>query len=89
MATYRGGNGPLELAATYSTRDSGSTPSTSWVIGKINNADGVTTGEIITSMHPWDIISDAFKQELTAAGYQINFSKAPTATSPYVNFRSN
>lgn len=76
QATYRGGNGPLELVTVDSTRDSGSEPSIRWVLGKISNSEGVTTGEIITSMHPRDIISDAFKQELTAAGYQVNFSKA-------------
>ena len=76
LGTYRGGSGPLELVTHDSPRDSGSEPSIRWVLGKISNTEDVATGEIVSSMHPRDIISDAFKQELTAAGYQINFSKA-------------
>ena len=75
LATYRGGNGALELVTVDSEPKSGSEPSIRWVVGKINNSEGGTTGEIISSMHPRDIIANAFKQELTAAGYQINFSK--------------
>jgi hypothetical protein len=75
LATYRGGTGALDLAPVDSVRDGGSEPSIRWVLGQIKNTDGGVTGEIISAIRPNDIVSDAFKQELTAAGYQINFSK--------------
>lgn len=80
-ATYRGGTGTLELVTTASTRDSGSEPSIRWVLGQINNTDGAATGEIISSMRPQDVITDAFKRELAAAGYQINYSKTADAST--------
>jgi hypothetical protein len=75
QATYRGGTGSLDLATVDSARDSRSEPSIRWVLGQIKNTEGGVTGEIISSIRSQDIITDAFKQELTAAGYQTNFSK--------------
>lgn len=75
LATYRGGVGSLDLAPVNSARDSESEPSIRWVLGQIKNDEGEVTGEIISAIRPNDTVSDAFKQELTAAGYQINSSK--------------
>jgi hypothetical protein len=76
LATYRGGTGSLELATVDSARDGRSGPSIRWVLGQIKDTEGAATGEIISSIRPQDVITDAFEQELTAAGYQISFSKA-------------
>ena len=77
QATYRGGTGTLELATADSAKGNKNTePSMRWVVGHIKNDEGGVTGEIISPVRPQDVVSDAFKQELTAAGYKINFSKA-------------
>lgn len=75
LATYRGGNGPLELAVSDSRRDNYSNNSIRWVLGTIKNDDGIVTGEIVSTIRPQDVLTDAFKQELAAAGYQVSFSK--------------
>ena len=76
LATYRGGTGSLELVVDDKMRESDSGPSIRWVLGQIKNTEGVATGEIISTIRPQDVFADAFKRELTAAGYRIGFSKA-------------
>lgn len=75
LATYRGGSGPLELAVINARLDNVSDPSIRWVIGNIKNAEGGVTGDIISSIRPQDVLTDAFKQELAATGYDVSFSK--------------
>ncbi|GAC1451374.1 MAG: hypothetical protein PVSMB11_12440 [Desulfuromonadaceae bacterium] len=75
LATYRGGNGPLELVVNDKDKSDPS-PSIRWVLGQIKNTEGVVTEDIISTIRPHDVLANAFKQELTAAGYQISFSKA-------------
>lgn len=75
LATYRGGTGPLELVVINARQDNVSDPSIRWALGKIKNAEGGVSGEIISTIRPQDVFADAFKQELAAAGYQISFSK--------------
>lgn len=74
LATYQGGTGSLQLVVDDKMRESDSGPSIRWVLGQIKNAEGVTTGEIISTIRPQDVFANAFKQVLTAAGYQISFS---------------
>lgn len=75
LATYRGGTGSLQLVADDKVRESDAGPSIRWVLGQIKNDEGDTTGEIISTIRPQEIFTDAFKQELTASGYQISFPK--------------
>ena len=74
LATYRGGTGPLELVVAKPDK-SGPSPSIRWVLGQIKNSEGIVTGDIISSICPQDVFTDAVKQELSAAGYQISLSK--------------
>lgn len=76
LATFRGGTGPLELVIVETVRSGDTEPAPRWVIGKIKTTDGDVTGEVISSLHPQDVMADAFNLELLAAGYQISFSKA-------------
>lgn len=76
LPAYRGGTGSLELVTVEPPRDTGSEPSIRWVVGHITNAEGGAAGDISSPIRPQDVIKDAFKQELGAAGYQINYSKA-------------
>jgi hypothetical protein len=75
LATYRGGTGSLQLVVYDKVREGDSGPSIRWVLGQIKNAEGDNTGEIISTTRPQHVFADAFKQELTAAGYQISISK--------------
>jgi hypothetical protein len=76
LATYRGGTGSLELVNSDTTQVDGSNPSIRWLLGQIKNTEGVATGEIVSPVRPQDILTDALKQELSAAGYQVSISKA-------------
>lgn len=75
LATYRGGSGPLEVVVSDARRNLDSDNSIRWALGTIKNTHGVVTGEIVSAIHPQDVLTDAFKQELAAAGYQVSFSK--------------
>lgn len=75
LATYIGGTGPLELVTSDARPDRDLDPSIRWVLGQIKNSDGVVAGDIISTIRPQDIVVDAFKQELVAAGYQVSSSK--------------
>lgn len=75
--TYHGGTGPLELVVNNAGRDSGSDPLARWVLGQIKDSDGIVTGDVISAIHPQNVLADAFRQDLSAAGYQVSFSKAP------------
>ncbi len=76
LATFKGGTGVLELAATDSAPVTGSTASLRWVIGTISSPGGTTQGEVVSSVSPREVLADAFKQELSATGYQIKSSPA-------------
>lgn len=75
IATYRGGTGALELVNSDDRRDSSSEPALRWVLGQIKDSEGVASGDIISSIRPQDVIADAFKQELVAAGYHVSSAK--------------
>lgn len=76
QALYGGGSGTLELVTGDSGPSGGNGPAVRWVLGNITDSTGAATGEIITSMRPNDVIADAFKRELTAAGYQVTSAKS-------------
>lgn len=75
-STYRGGTGPLKLVVNNATQDSGSDSLARWLLGQIKDSDGIVTGDIISEIRPQNVLADAFRQELTAAGYQVSLSKA-------------
>ena len=43
-----------------------------WVIGTVKNSDGEQLGDIVSPIAPTDLAMDAFKQELTSAGYTVS-----------------
>ena len=65
----------MEIINRDTTQANGSSPSIRWLLGQIKNTEGVATGEIISTIRPQDILADALKQELSAAGYQASISK--------------
>jgi len=75
LASNHGGTGHLEIINRDTTQANGSSPSIRWLLGQIKNTEGVATGEIISTIRPQDILADALKQELSAAGYQASISK--------------
>lgn len=75
QSSYRGGTGLLQLAVSNGSADCSPDASIRWVLGKIMDSEGNATGEIVSSIRPQDIVVDAFKQELGAAGYQISSPK--------------
>ena len=61
------GSGELYLAgAPASGRDD-----IQWVIGKVKNGDGQVMGDVTSPISPVELATDAFRQELTAAGYTV------------------
>ena len=76
LATFRGGTGTLEIVNLNAQRTSSTDPSLRWVIGQIMDSEGVPVNEVISSIPPYEVITDAFKQELSTAGYRVTSSKA-------------
>ncbi|HEY3309938.1 MAG TPA: hypothetical protein VGJ93_15910 [Desulfuromonadaceae bacterium] len=76
LSTYRGGTGKLEIVDINAQRTSSTDPSIRWVLGQIKDSEGVAVAEVISGIPPYEVITDAFKQELSAAGYRVTFSKA-------------
>ena len=63
----RGGSGYLFLRVP----SVGKTEKVRWVIGKQKDADGEVIGEVLSANSREDIVADALKRELTAAGYRV------------------
>lgn len=60
-----------------------------WILGKITDTDGKQTGNIISSVRPTDLIADAFRVELKAAGYNAMASmKSPDIANRVVVLES-
>ena len=62
-----------------------------WVIGKVRDSRSGEEGKVLTSIAPIDLVQDALKQELTAAGYNIMLVNAlpPDATKGIVIARTD
>jgi hypothetical protein len=63
--------GELYLATAKGESWEGKPGSIEWVIGKVKDSRSEEEGEVLTSVAPSDLVLDALKQELTAAGYNI------------------
>ena len=64
----RGGSGYLFLRVP----SVGKAEKVRWVIGKQKDADGEVIGEVLSANSREDIVADALKRELTAAGYRVS-----------------
>ena len=67
----RGGSGTLFLKVSNGSASGSKSDSMRWVIGKQKNADGEVKGEIVSVSSEQDMMLDALKRELTAAGYRV------------------
>lgn len=70
-AEARGGSGNLFLKVSTRRAVSNNTNSVRWVIGKQKDSDGNVTGEILAARSEEDMVLDAIKRELSAAGYSV------------------
>lgn len=70
VVTTAKGSGELYLAAEKQE----SLPKTGeiqWILGSVTDSDGQKKGNVVSPQGPEDLLLDAFKQELTAAGYRV------------------
>jgi hypothetical protein len=75
-AEVRGGSGDLYLKITGGHPDRNNSGKVLWVIGKRENSEGAVTGEMLSTSSEENMMLDAVRQELTAAGY--NVEQGPT-----------
>ncbi len=64
------GTGEVYLATAKGEAWHGKPGAIQWVVGKVKDSRSGREGEILTSVAPGDLVLDALKQELTAAGYR-------------------
>lgn len=85
------GTGELYLATARGESWEGKPGSIQWVIGKVKDSRSGEEGKILTSIAPCDLVQDALKQELTAAGYNIMLVNTlpPDATKGIVIARTD
>jgi hypothetical protein len=71
FAEVKGGSGNLflKIASGHTVRNNAD--SERWVIGKQKDSEGTVTGEILSTSSEEDMMLDAIKRELTAAGYSV------------------
>lgn len=67
----RGGSGNLFLKTESNRTVRNNAGSIRWAIGKQKDADGLVTNEILSESSQEDMMLDAIKRELTAAGYSV------------------
>ena len=65
------GTGEVYLATAKGESWEGKPGTIQWVVGKVKDSRSGREGEILTSIAPGDLVMDALKEELTAAGYSI------------------
>jgi hypothetical protein len=66
-----GGNGPLYLAVRNGQQGFPAKNDLQWIVGKVMNTDGEKTGDIVMTTATDILVVDAFKQELSRAGYKL------------------
>jgi hypothetical protein len=71
VANGTGGAGDLYLSASGRQQGIGAKGTVQWIVGTVKNKDGEKTGNVVTGTAPVDQVMDAFKQELSAAGYTV------------------
>ena len=64
------GTGEVYLASAKGESWEGKPGAIQWVVGKVKESRTGEQGNIITSIAPGDLVLDALKQELSAAGYR-------------------
>lgn len=62
------GTGTGELYLAGATGSAGHAD-VQWIVGTVKNNDGEQVGDIVSPVAPADLVMDAFRQELAAAGY--------------------
>lgn len=73
LAVYRGGSGQVTLVTEVAHQEQqASNPSIRWVLGQIKDSDGAVRGDVISDYSPQNVIADAMKRELSAAGYRVD-----------------
>jgi hypothetical protein len=63
------GAGELYLAGAGG---SASPAGVQWILGTVKDSDGEPRGDIVSPIDPADLVMDAFRQELAAAGYAVS-----------------
>jgi len=85
----RGGSGTLFLKSVSGHSALSSASNVRWVIGKQMDPDGSVTSEILSTSSAEDMLLDALKRELTAAGYRVELgSSMPSGVSKALNLAS-
>ena len=64
-----GGSGDVYVATAGGYPGGDRKARVQWILGKVKNSDGETTGNIVSQIAPADVAQQAFTQELNAAGY--------------------
>ena len=73
------GKGDVYLATAKGEAWEGKPGAIQWVVGKVKDSRSGGEGEILTSVAPGDLVLDALKEELTAAGYRTILGKHTSA----------
>jgi len=85
----RGGSGDLYLKALSGHPAGSGGTNVRWVIGKEKGPDGSVTSEILSASSAEDMVLDALKRELAAAGYRVKLdSSLPTGVHKGVDLAS-
>jgi hypothetical protein len=66
-----GGSGDVYLAAMPGQSGLAGKNAIGWIVGSVKKKDGEKTGDILITTAPEELVLDAFKQELNAAGYKV------------------
>jgi hypothetical protein len=66
-----GGSGEIYLSAMAGQSGLAGKNAMQWIVGRVKKKDGEKTGDIVLTTAPEDLVLDAFKQELNAAGYKV------------------
>lgn len=66
-----GGKGELYVAISVEKDLLANRTDVEWVLGEMRDSDGKRTSKLLSLMAPKDLVTDAFVQELNAAGYKV------------------
>lgn len=71
VAQGAGGAGSINLAVRGGQPAFPARNDLQWIVGKVLTKEGEKTGDIVMSTATDDLVVDAFKQELSSAGYKV------------------
>lgn len=71
VAAGTGGAGDLYLAASARQPGLAEKGTVQWIVGSVKSKEGEKAGSVVTGTAPIELFLDAFRQELSAAGYKV------------------